>query len=239
MSIPHAWQLSPAEAIALQQQLTPQVNTTTPLDLKAIHTVAGVDVSVKDNISRAAIVVLSFPELNILETVTAQIPTPFPYIPGLLSFREGAVILEAHQQLKNQPDVYLFDGMGIMHPRRFGVASHLGLWFNKPTIGCGKTHFLGTYDDPANTQGSFSKVMDKIRNPAQEGMKLSKSTVHDSEQECIGVVLRTRTNVKPIYVSVGHLATLDTAIDCVLRCTKRYRLPEPIRAAHQAAGKSA
>src|SRR5574341_1860574 len=121
--IPHRWDLTPEEAIALQKKLAPQVDTTTPIDLDNLSLVAGIDVSVKDNVSRAAIVVLSFPQLTFVEAATAEAPTLFPYIPGLLSFREGAVILEAHKKLQNRPDAYIFDGQGIAHPRRFGIAS--------------------------------------------------------------------------------------------------------------------
>lgn len=215
--IPHPWNLTPDAAIELQKQLAVQINTTTPLDLSKIQYVAGVDVSVKNEISHAAIAVLSFPDLAEVEVATAQIPTPFPYIPGLLSFREGAVILEAHQKLQHQPDVYVFDGMGIMHPRRLGIASHIGLWLQKPTIGCGKTRLVGQYDDPALEKGAYSPV--RYRG------------------EVVGVVLRTKTGVKPVYISVGHLATLETAIELVMRCTTKYRLPETTRAAHNAAGR--
>lgn len=211
----HSWDLSPAEAIALQKQFAPQVKDDQPLDLSKIRTVAGVDVSVKNDISQAAVVVLSFPELHVLETITARMPTPFPYIPGLLSFREGPVLVQAFEQLQQTPDVFLFDGMGRAHPRRIGIASHLGLWLSKPTIGCGKTHLLGSYQPPSPTRGSASELVDR--------------------GEIIGAVLCTKDNVKPVYISVGHLADLETALDLVLRCTLHYRLPEPIRAAHGAA----
>lgn len=214
--IPHSWNLDPQTAIELQKKLAAQIITSTPLDTASIKLIAGVDVSVKNGISRAAVAVLSFPELSLVEVVTAQTPTPFPYIPGLLSFREGAVILDAHQQLQNQPDVYIFDGMGIMHPRRLGIASHMGLWLNRPTIGCGKTHFVGSYAEPAPERGAYEPV--------------------NYHGEIVGVVLRTKNHVKPIYISVGHLGTLDTARELVLQCTTTYRLPEPIRAAHNAAG---
>lgn len=214
--IPHSWNLDPQTAIELQKKLAAQIITSTPLNTARIKLVAGVDVSVKNGISRAAVAVLSFPELSLVEVATAQIPTPFPYIPGLLSFREGEVILDAHQKLQNQPDVYIFDGMGIMHPRRLGIASHMGLWLNRPTIGCGKTHFVGSYAEPAPERGAYEAVK--------------------YHREIVGVVLRTKNHVKPIYISVGHLATLDTARELVLQCTTKYRLPEPIRAAHNTAG---
>src|SRR5438876_489932 len=128
--IPHRWDLSPAEAIALHKQLATQIDTHTPIDFGALKYVGGVDVSVKNEVSYAAVVVLSFSDLKLVEAATAQIPTPFPYIPGLLSFREGAVILQAHAKLKIKPGAYIFDGQGMAHPRRFGIACHVGLWFD-------------------------------------------------------------------------------------------------------------
>jgi deoxyribonuclease V len=214
--IPHRWDLSPQEAIALQKQLAPQVDAKTPINFDALKYVAGVDVSVKDEVSYAAVVVLSFPELKLIEAATAQIPTPFPYIPGLLSFREGAVILEAHSRLKTKPDVYIFDGMGMAHPRRLGIACHIGLWLDAPTVGCGKTHLLGKHEDVPTQKGGFAQLVHR--------------------KEVIGAVVRTRDNVAPVYISVGHHATLDTAIELALRCTSKYRLPEPIRFAHNTAG---
>lgn len=216
MGIPHPWNLTPADAIALQKRLASQVDTSTPLDLDSIRLVAGVDVSVKDGISRAAIVVLTFPDLRHVETATARMPTPFPYIPGLLSFREGPVILEAARQLTVRPDAYLFDGQGVAHPRRLGIAAHLGLWLDAPTVGCAKTWLIGEYEEPGMERGAFSVMRHR--------------------GEVIGIALRTRGNVKVVYLSVGHRATLDTAGELTLGCVTRYRLPEPIRAAHHAAG---
>jgi deoxyribonuclease V len=212
----HNWNLTPEQAIALQKTLAAEVISDRPIDLDSVRLVAGVDVSVKNNVSRAAVVVLSFPELEPVETVLSQMPTPFPYIPGLLSFREGPVLEEAFRKLQHEPDVFVFDGMGIMHPRRIGIAAHMGLWLHKPTIGCGKTHLLGTYDPPGTEKGSFSEVMDN--------------------GEHLGMVLRTRDAVKPVYISVGHLINLGAAVALTLRCTTKYRLPQPIRLAHNAAG---
>jgi deoxyribonuclease V len=212
----HDWNLSPEKAIALQKQMAAEVITDQPLKLEAIRYVAGVDVSVKENVSQAAVVVLSYPDMQVVETVLAHAPTPFPYIPGLLSFREGPVLEEAFLQLQQEPDVFIFDGMGIMHPRRLGIASHMGLWLDRPTIGCGKTRLVGTYQEPGSERGSRSPL------------------THYGQQ--LGVVLRTRDNVKPVFISVGHRADLETSIDLILACTSRYRLPDPIRAAHKAAG---
>lgn len=213
----HAWNVTPSEALALQRQLASQVVDDQPLDMASIRTVAGVDVSVKNEQSRAAIVVLSFPELEVLEAVTALQPTPFPYVTGLLSFREAPVILEAFEKLAIVPDVCLFDGMGRIHPRKIGIASHVGLWLpDIPTIGVGKTHLIGSYAPVGAEKGSISPLS------------------YHGEQ--LGVVLRTRTNVKPVYISCGHGCDLTSAVALVQRCVTRYRLPEPIRAAHRFAG---
>ena len=222
MEIPaalHSWNLSPDEAKALQTQLAGLLRDK-PLDLAAVRTVAGVDVSVKEVhgqvISQAAIVVATFPDLEIIETVRAQRPTDYPYIPGLLTFREGPVLLQAWAQLKTDPDVLIFDGMGRIHPRLMGIAAHMGLWLQRPTIGCGKTHFLGEYDTPGLEQGA-SSVLTVFGQPR-------------------GVVLRTRKKVKPVYISPGHLMDMAGAVALTMACTTKYRLPEPIRYAHIAAG---
>jgi deoxyribonuclease V len=212
----HDWNVTPEEAIALQRQLVKEVIYDRPLKLDAIRLVAGVDVSVKDNVSQAAVVVASFPDLRPVETVLWQMPTPFPYIPGLLSFREGPVLEEAFRRLEHEPDVFIFDGMGRAHPRRIGIATHMGLWLQRPTIGCGKTLLTGKYVEPPDERGAQTDLVDR--------------------GEVIGVILRTRAGVKPVYISVGHLADLLTSVELVMRCTSRYRLPEPIRFAHNAAG---
>jgi deoxyribonuclease V len=211
----HRWDLTPSEAIALQKELAPQIDTSTPLPLDDLQLVGGIDVSVKENVSQAAIVVLTYPALEVIERVNASIPTPFPYIPRLLSFREGAVIIDALRQLKHAPDVFIVDGQGIAHPRHIGIASHIGLWIDVPTVGCGKTRLTGTHEPVPPEKGAWSPLM--------------------HHGEVIGAALRTRDNVAPVYISVGHRATLDTARELVMRCVTRYRLPEPIRAAHNAA----
>ena len=211
----HDWDLSPGAAIALQAELATRLVSDAPLSVDKIRCVAGVDVSVKGGWSRAAVVVMSYPELSIMETVRARRSTGFPYIPGLLAFREGPVVLEALRRARLVPDVLIFDGMGQIHPRRMGIAAHLGLWLRRPTIGCGKSHYIGEYDEPADAKGSCSPLI-------YEGKQL-------------GAVLRTRKGVKPVYVSAGHLANLASAVDLVLACTPQFRLPAPIRAAHKAA----
>jgi deoxyribonuclease V len=215
----HSWDVTPAEAIRLQNELAPRVIVDQPLPLESIRLVAGVDVSVKDGVSRAAVVVLRFPALQVIQTVTASQPTPFPYVPGLLSFREGAVILAALRKLQATPDVFIFDGQGTIHPRRIGIACHIGLFIDAPTVGCGKSRLVGRHDPVPPEKGAWVPLVDR--------------------DETIGVVLRTRTNVKPVFVSPGHRVTLADAVRLVLACTPRYRLPEPVRAAHHAAGQIA
>lgn len=212
----HAWDVSPQEAVALQKQLAAQIIHDRPLDLESVRIVAGVDVSVKHDESQAAIVVLSFPQLEVIEVSRARLPTTFPYIPGLLTFREGAVLIEAFKQLRAVPDVLIFDGMGRLHPRRIGIASHMGLWLERPTVGCGKTPFVGRFSDLDLQRGSTSPIIDR--------------------GETIGMAVRTRTNVAPVYISPGHLIDLESSVALIMACLSKYRLPEPIRAAHHAAG---
>ncbi len=213
---PHSWNLSPTEAIALQKELRAEVISDRPIALDEVRLVAGVDVSVKNEQSQAAVVVATYPGFLVVETVLARRPTPFPYVPGLLSFREGPVLEEAFEKLKSAPDVFIFDGMGIAHPRRIGIASHMGLWLQRPTVGCGKTLLCGRYKDLGEEKGSAAPLIDK--------------------GEAIGVALRTRTARNPVFISPGHLADIPTAAELVLRCSLKYRLPEPIRLAHNAAG---
>jgi deoxyribonuclease V len=212
----HPWSVTPEDAVALQKELRGEVVADRPIDLHTVRLVAGVDVSVKNEQSQAAVVVATFPEFEVIETVRVQRPTPFPYIPGLLSFREGPVLEEAFERLKAEPDVFLFDGMGIAHPRRCGIACHLGLWLERPTIGCGKTLLTGRYRDLGAEKGSAVPLIHR--------------------GETIGVALRTRTGTNPMFISPGHLADIPTAAELVLRCAPKYRLPEPIRLAHNAAG---
>ncbi len=153
-------------------------------------------------------------EFEQVETVTAQQETRFPYIPGLLSFREAPVCLEAVAKLKQRPDLFMIDGQGVAHPRRLGLASHLGLFLDRPTIGCAKTRLIGTYEEPGRERGAHGLLRD--------------------DDDTIGAVVRTRSRVKPVFVSVGHKCTLEDAIRITLSCATRYRIPEPTRLAHQA-----
>ncbi len=212
--VPHRWDVSTTEAKAIQEQLRSQVSQK-KFRGKVRH-VAGVDVSVKNNRSIAAVVVLRFADLEIVDVARAELPVKFPYVPGYLSFREIPVILAAMERLVASPDLFLIDGQGIAHPRRVGLASHLGVLLDKPTIGCAKSRFIGTHEEPDAKAGCYTDLFDR--------------------DELIGAVLRMRTNVKPLYISVGHKIDLPTALDIVLDCCAGYRLPEPTRLAHQAAG---
>ncbi|HRF44617.1 MAG TPA: deoxyribonuclease V [Candidatus Competibacteraceae bacterium] len=211
----HAWNLSPSEAISLQRELRAYLILEDRLG--PVRRVAGVDVGFEEGgaVTRAAIAVLRYPELDVLETAIARRPTEFPYVPGLLSFRELPAVLDALEQLQELPDLLLCDGQGIAHPRRLGIASHLGLLVNIPSIGVAKTRLYGTYDEPPNHRGAWAPLR--------------------ANGEIIGVVLRTRPGVKPLYISSGHRVSLETAIGYVIMCCTRYRLPETTRHAHRLA----
>ena len=206
----HRWDVSPDEAIAIQRRLRAGLARGEQITLDQIHTVAGVDASYRET-GRAAIAVFSFPDLELLEEVTATRETPFPYIPGLLAFREGPVALAAYERLTIQPDLLLFDAHGYAHPRRMGLASHLGVYLNRPSIGCAKSRLTGKYEEPGPEPGAWSPLV--------------------SRGEEIGRVVRTKAGVKPIFVSVGYRITLPLAVEVVLRCVRGYRLPEPTRIA--------
>ena len=212
----HRWDLSPSVAIELQNQLRQRVRHT-PLDLASLQTVAGVDVGFPrgKEIARAAIAVLDIETLDIIDQAMAEIPVPFPYVPGLLSFREMPVILAASKKLHTHPDLWMVDGHGLAHPRRFGLACHLGLWLDQPALGCGKSILTGTHARLGEERGEWQPLM--------------------VENEVVGAALRTRTRVKPVYISVGHRIDLHTAIAITMACGKGYRLPEPTRLAHRLA----
>lgn len=216
MGSTHRWDVSAEEALALQERLRPQIQRARPIGLDQVHTVAGLDAAYdKDEVGpgRAAVVVYSFPDLRIIEQATAVTARVFPYIPGLLSFREGPVLLAALAKLTIQPDLLLFDGQGYAHPRRFGLACHLGLYLGRPSIGCAKTRLIGTYAEPGPNQGDSAPLMDAA--------------------EVVGAVVRTRARTRPVFVSVGYRIDLPTAVAVVLRCVRGNRLPEPIRVADQ------
>jgi deoxyribonuclease V len=212
---PHRWDVTPEEGIDIQSQLRHQVILEDQLLL--LRTVAGIDVGFESGgtITRAVVVVLSFPELLVQEQVMALRPTTFPYVPGLLSFREVPAVLDAFDKLTILPDLILCDGQGIAHPRRFGIACHLGLIWDIPSIGVAKSRLVGKHAQVGEIRGA--------RQPLIE------------DEEVIGFVLRTRSGVKPVYVSPGHRVSMETSVDVVLRCTFNFRLPEPIRQAHRLA----
>jgi len=211
----HRWNLTPREAIELQNKLKERI-ILKKITLNKVKLIAGVDVSVKDDLSKAAIVVLSYPNLEIIETVSSIVKTSFPYIPGLLSFREAPVILKCIKKLKSNVDLFIFDGQGMTHPRRIGIATHMGIILNKPSIGSAKSHLYGAYKEPGNKKGNYSIIKDK-------------------DGSSLGAVLRSRDDTKPIYVSPGHLADIPSSVRIILSCCLKYKLPEPIRKAHHAA----
>ena len=212
--ISHRWDLTPEEAATLQRDLAARVERQNRLG--PLKRVAGIDVSVRDDVGQAAIVVLDLAELSLVEYAVATRPITFPYIPGLLSFREGPAVLEALAQLKTTPDLLMVDGHGISHPRRIGIASHLGLLADLPSIGCAKSRLVGQHDEPGEEAGSYAPLADR--------------------GEVIGAVLRTRQGVSPMYISVGHRIDLATSIQIVMACCRGYRLPETTRWAHRVAG---
>jgi deoxyribonuclease V len=211
----HSWDILPENAAALQKRLQAKIEIR-PLE-KRPELIAGADASFRDKKATGSVVVMNR-MLEIIETRTGELPATFPYIPSFLAFREGPVLMKCFQSLKNEPDLILFDGQGIVHQRSMGLATHLGVLLKKPTIGCAKTRLFGKNEKPGAEKGSFSF----LKNP---------------EGETIGAALRTRTDVRPLFVSVGNRITLAEAIDIVLGCTKNYRIPEPLRQAHQLAKK--
>jgi len=246
----HSWNLSYSQAIALQKQLAQQVQQT---ELKTKpKTIAGLDCALSKDEGKiiAAVVILRMPNVTrglwegaaaesgpgqtddtlrssasslrstsfeVIETATASQKLTFPYIPGLLSFRESPVCLAAVEKLKKEPDAFMIDGQGVAHPRRFGIATHLGLFFDKPTIGCAKSRLTGSFEDPSLEKGAYSPLKDN--------------------EDVIGAVVRTRSNVEPVFISVGNKCLLEEAIEITLAWTTKYRLPEPTRLAHQLVSK--
>jgi deoxyribonuclease V len=213
----HSWDVTPAEARAIQERLRPQILARD--DFADVDRVAGVDVGFEDGgkVTRAAVVVLAFPSLEPLERALARRRTSFPYVPGLLSFREIPAVLDALGKLRLGPDLLLCDGQGYAHPRRIGLACHLGLLADLPSIGVAKSRLIGEQQGPPLAREKGARAW--LRH----------------EGEIIGAVLRSRTGVRPLYVSVGHRISLATALDYVLACTTRYRLPETTRQAHRLA----
>ena len=208
---PHRWNVSPKRAMEIQRELAPRVR----IEKLAgpVRTVAGLDIAFsRDRLTAiAGAVVWDMDQQCDIERVVVRTPLTFPYVPGLLSFREGAALIKAIRKLKHEPDVFMFDGQGYAHPRRFGLACHIGVIIDKPSIGCGKSRLIGQHREPARRRGSGT------------------SLTHDGDM--IGRVLRTRDDIKPVYVSIGHRMTLPEASRIVLACATRYRIPEPTRLA--------
>ncbi len=208
----HSWDVSPQEASKLQEELRKRIIL--KKGFSKTERIAGADISFskKSNRAYAVVIVFSFPELKILEEQRAIGSLKFPYIPGLLTFREGPLLVEAFKKIKIEPDVIIFDGQGIAHPKRLGLATHMGILLDKPTIGCAKSKLIGTYQEPEREKGSYSLLKD--------------------DGEIIGAVLRTKEDISPIFVSPGHRIDLKSSIEIVLKCLRGYRLPEPTRQAH-------
>ena len=208
----HDWDVSPDEAKQIQERLAPEVvEGPLPAD---VETVAGIDVSIRDDTAQAAISVLALPEMEGVDEAVYRCDVPFPYVPGLLSFRETPPVLPALEQLSVTPDVLMTDSHGLAHPRRFGFACHLGVLLDHPTFGVAKSILVG---EPEGTLGT------------EKGSRVPLG----DEGETVGAVLRTRTDVNPVYVSVGHRITLDDAVSVTLACSPRYKIPEPTRQAHK------
>ena len=212
----HPWNLSPAEAVQLQKQLAHEVVAEDRFDAP-FETVTGIDLGydAKTETCRAVVVVLSFPALDLIESAEALMPIQFPYVPGLLSFRETPVAVKALEKLNVAPDVILCDGQGLAHPRKFGIACHIGLLADVPTIGVGKSVLVGKFKNLGERRGDTAAMIYK--------------------NETVGVALRTKDKVQPVYVSVGHRISLQTATQLVLQCAPKYRLPETTRLADRMA----
>ena len=211
----HNWNLTPEEALRVQGEMRDRI--VLRWDDRPVSSIGGVDVSIKGEFTRAAIVVLRYPELTPVETAVEDAPLVFPYIPGLLAFREGPAVLAAWSQLQNKPDLLMFDGQGIAHPRSLGIASHMGLWLERPTIGVAKSRLYGLHTEVGPNRGDRVDLLDRNSN-------------------VIGTVLRTREKTNVLYISPGHLIDVDHATQFVLNCVAGYRLPEPTRWAHKVAG---
>ena len=213
----HGFDLSPEEARRLQEGLASRVEVGPALDLEEVRYVAGADVSTQDGMAYATVVVLDFPGLSVVEAQGFEASLEFPYVPGLLSFREMPSLLGALEQVETTVEVVVLDAQGLAHPRRIGLASHVGLFLDVPTVGCAKTVLVGMFEEPRMEKGNATDM------------------VHRGE--VVGRAVRTRDGVSPVYVSVGNGVDLDSSVELVLACCTKYRLPEPTRQAHNAANR--
>lgn len=213
----HGWDVTPATAIEIQHELAAKVVRHDVFD--DVHYVAGIDVGFEDDgrVTRAAVCVLDLETLQPVDSALAKRPTRFPYIPGLLSFREIPAILQALEMIREAPQILFCDGQGYAHPRRLGIASHLGILTNLPSIGVGKSRLIGRHQPVPDKRGAWTPLVDN--------------------GETVGAVLRTRVHVNPLYISAGHRIGLETAIQYVMRCLTRYKLPEPTRLADRLASR--
>ena len=223
----HSWSVTPKEAIAIQNELRSKVSIAPFAEgngkhIDEIKLIAGADVSMNmfSTEGFAGFVVMTYPDMVIVDHAVVKGELKFPYIPGLLSFREIPLLLEAWEKLKTKPDLIVVDGIGIAHPRRLGIASHLGVLLDMPTIGCAKSVLTGVYEEPAIHKGSISYLYDK-------------KSAHTSVPEIIGAALRTKDKVKPVFISPGHKITLEESLEVISACVRKHRLPEPTRFAHE------
>lgn len=212
----HPWDLTPTQAAELQRELRGALSL--EWDGRRVDIVAGVDVHFEEGRPVAAIVLFEFPTLKPMAQAVASVEHRYPYIPGLLCFREGPAVLAAWDRLAERPDLVFFDSQGIAHPRGFGLASHMGLWLERPTVGVAKSRLYGDHEEPGREKGSVADLRDEA-DPSQ----------------VIGGVLRTRREVRPVYVSPGHRIDVQTSLELTLQVCTRYRLPEPTRWAHRVA----
>jgi deoxyribonuclease V len=209
----HSWNIGKNEAIQIQNELSKRIILKNGFN--HINTIAGCDVaysSISDK-AYAAICVFTFPGLSKIKEIVSDSEVLFPYIPGLLTFREGPALLKAFEMLKEKPELFIFNGQGIAHPRKFGLATHMGIILDVPSIGCAQRVLYGNYINPGSKKGSYSDICNR-------------------NDEVIGACLRTRDNIRPVFISQGHKIDLKTAVDIILKCTLKYKLPEPVRAAH-------
>ncbi|MCK9195380.1 MAG: deoxyribonuclease V [Syntrophales bacterium] len=216
LSLPHPWNVTYEEAVSIQNTLKKQLILHDRIKTGPIHLIAGADISYGRNsdLFFATVVLLSYPDMQPIEKAHAIERASFPYIPGLLSFREGPVLLKAFKNMMRVPDLIIFDGQGIAHPRGVGLAAHMGLFLDIPAIGCAKSRLCGEHREPGPLPGDHEDLL--------------------YQEQVIGSVLRTKARVRPVFVSPGHLISLERSREVTLKCCRGYRLPEPIRQAHLA-----